>query len=73
MLNSTIDAIADARTILRKQVRLTSYGQVAAELEVSKGALWKFLNKPGYIPKDPGLRKRLGLPSLMGVSPRRED
>jgi len=39
-----------------------TYDQLASELKVSKGVLWKFLNTD-YIPTDAVIRSRLGLPT----------
>jgi len=37
-----------------------TYGRLAADLDVNKGVLWKFLNSR-YIPTDPELRRRIGI------------
>lgn len=38
-----------------------TYDQMAEELCVSKGVLWKFLNT-NYVPTNPTIRHRLGIP-----------
>ncbi len=37
-----------------------TYDQLAVELGISKGALWKFVNTD-YVPDDLGIRTRLGI------------
>lgn len=39
-----------------------TYDQLADELGITKGVLWKFLNTK-YIPTDPVIRSRLHLPA----------
>ncbi len=42
----------------------TTYAALSDELNVSKGALWKFINTD-YLPTSPTIRHRLGLPELI--------
>jgi len=49
------------RDALRAEIRGgNTYGKIATQLKISKGVLWKFLNRD-YSPKNPVIRKRLGL------------
>lgn len=49
------------RDALRAEIRGgNTYGKIAAQLKISKGVLWKFLNRD-YSPRNPVIRKRLGL------------
>ena len=53
--------VVRVRDSLRAEIRGgNTYGKIAAQLKISKGVLWKFLNKD-YSPKNPVIRKRLGL------------
>lgn len=62
-----------ARQRLKTRIKSgVTYGQLAAELKVSKGALWRFIND-GYIPKSNVIRSRLGLPEIIEVFVQRDD
>ena len=56
----TEDASRVKDTLLTEIRGGNTYGKIAAQLKISKGVLWKFLNRD-YIPKNPVIRKRLGL------------
>ena len=49
----------------------TTYGQLARDLDISKGALWKFINTD-YIPTSPEIRLRFGIPNPIIVWPTRD-
>ena len=56
----TEDASRVKDTLLTEIRGGNTYGKIAAQLKISKGVLWKFLNRD-YSPKNPVIRKRLGL------------
>ena len=62
-MDSTIDTV---KISLRRELEQKTYGELASRLGISKGALWKFVNT-AYIPTDPLLRRKLGMPELMVV------
>jgi len=55
------DAIDLLRDDLRAKALSGGYQKLADELDVSKGALWKFI-KTDYIPTNIVLRRKLGIP-----------
>jgi len=65
------DAFSHARQALKAELERKTYDSLAGELGVSKGALWKFV-KTDYVPVNPELRKRLGLPELVIVPVKRD-
>lgn len=52
---------------------LGTWDKVAAELDVSKGVAWRFANEEGYEPKDPAIRKKLGLPPIVTIQHKRDE
>ena len=53
--------LANTRKILKKSLKNDlSYGKLSIKLGVSKGCLWRFLNK-GYLPKDKQKQIALGV------------
>lgn len=58
-MNDTIDLI---RHDLKAKALSGGYQKLADELDVSKGALWKFINNKDYIPTGALLRRKLGIP-----------
>lgn len=58
------NAVTDRKQVLssERDSRGKTYDQMADELGVTKGVLWKFLNT-NYIPTDPVIRARLNIPA----------
>ena len=56
---------AQIKVFMGKQVLEEGYGPMSKRLDVSKGALWAFINKPEYDPTGPELRKKLGLSEII--------
>lgn len=54
------DAIDLLRQDLKAKLGAGGYQKLASELDVSKGALWKFINTD-YIPASDVLRRKLGI------------
>jgi len=57
-MSDTIDLI---RHDLKARLGSGGYQKLADELDVSKGALWKFINTD-YVPTSIVLRRKLGIP-----------
>ena len=57
-VSDTIDMLRDD---LKARLAPGGYQKLADELDVSKGALWKFI-KTDYIPTNDILRRKLGIP-----------
>lgn len=68
-MSGYIDAV---RSDLRGRLKDKTYGELASEMSVSKGALWKFLNTD-YVPSGNELRRKLGLPEIIQHSAIRND
>jgi len=53
------------------RIRYTASGknmrQFAQNYGIPHGTLWRFINDPGYEPRDPALRAKLGLPIRIEV------
>lgn len=56
------DAIDLIRDDLKAKALSGGYQKLADELDVSKGALWKFIHNKDYIPTSAVLRRKLGIP-----------
>jgi hypothetical protein len=54
------DALKAELRYFTKDPNDKTYDQLADELEVSKGVLWKFVNKD-YLPDDLVIRRKLGI------------
>lgn len=65
------DSFDHARQALKDRLGRKTYSSLAAELGVSKGALWKFVNTE-YVPTNPEIREKLDLPELIVVAVRRD-
>ena len=60
-------SLANQRLLLKELLRSDfSYSRLSEELGVSKGCLWRFVNR-GYLPKDTSKQKALGI-GLVDVS-----
>lgn len=71
-LQSIRDALKAQLSFFTEDSEDKTYDQLAVELDVSKGALWKFINKD-YVPDDIVICRKLGIPQPELIEQYRND